>query len=450
MSITLTNALLLDLDPVSVVEGSLRIDGETIDRVGPGVTPQAGDEAIDCHGAVVMAGLVNGHTHLYSVPALGMPGPPRTPRNFHEILELVWWRLDRAHDAESVGVSGTIGALDALRCGTTTMIDHHASPSHIAGSLDDLERGIDAVGLRGVLCYESTDRHGTKDGHAGLEENRRYIERCRARADGRFAAMVGAHAAFTMSDELLAGCVRLATETNTGVHIHVAEDPCDDEICRREYGSPLVDRLARCGIGDPKNPATAKSILAHCTHLSTDDAKRLSGAVGAIAHNPRSNMNNQVGYAPIGAIIGSGAAGGGPGPIQLGTDGIGSDMFAEMRHAWFKSRDGKAGISPAHVVSMLVRSARTAGSLLGRKLGSLSAGAAADVVVTDYIPAAPLTTENATGHLIFAMDSQHVRDVLIGGKWALRNREVVFIDERPARRRAVEVARRVWARMPIS
>lgn len=450
MSITLTNALLLDLDPVSVVEGSLRIDGEFIAQSGPGVTPQAGDEVIECHGAVVMPGMVNGHTHLYSVPALGMPGPPRAPRNFHEILELIWWRLDRAHDAESVEVNGTIGALDALRCGTTTLIDHHASPSHIAGSLDDLERGIDAVGLRGVLCYESTDRHGAKDGLAGLEENRRYIENCGARADGRFAAMVGAHAAFTMSDELLAGCVRLAAETNTGVHIHVAEDPCDDEICRREYGSPLVDRLARCGIGDPGNPASARTILAHCTHLSTDDARRLAGAVGAIAHNPRSNMNNQVGYAPIGAIIGSGAAGGGPGAIQLGTDGIGSDMFAEIRHAWFKSRDGKAGISPAQVVSMLTRSARTAGNLLGRKLGSLAAGAAADVVVTDYIAAAPLTSENAPGHLIFAMDSQHVRDVLIGGKWALRNREIVFIDERPARRRAVEVARRLWSRMATS
>jgi cytosine/adenosine deaminase-related metal-dependent hydrolase len=340
--------------------------------------------------------------------------------------------------------------LDALRCGTTTLIDHHASPSHIAGSLDDLERGIDAVGLRGVLCYESTDRHGTKDGLVGLEENRRYISSCGARADGRFAAMVGAHAAFTMSDELLAGCVRLAAETNTGVHIHVAEDPCDDEICRREHGAALVERLARSGIGDPKNSATAKSILAHCTHLSSDDAKRLSGAVGAIAHNPRSNMNNQVGYAPIGAIIRGGAAGNEPGPIQLGTDGIGSDMFAEIRHAWFKSRDGKAGISPEDVVSMLVRSARTAGTLLGRRLGSLAAGAAADIVVTDYIPAAPLTSENAAGHLIFAMDSQHVRDVLIGGKWTLRSREIVFIDERPARRRAAEVARRVWSRMPAS
>jgi len=450
MSITLTNALLLDLDPLSVVEGSLRIDGEFIAQSGPGVTPQAGDEVIECHGAVVMPGMVNGHTHLYSVPALGMPGPPRAPRDFHEILELVWWRLDRAHDAESVEVSGTIGALDALRCGTTTLIDHHASPSHIAGSLDDLERGIDAVGLRGVLCYESTDRHGTKDGLAGLEENRRYISSCGARPDGRFAAMVGAHAAFTMSNELLAGCVRLAAETNTGVHIHVAEDPCDDEICRREYGASLVERLARSGIGDTKNPATAKSILAHCTHLSTDNAKRLSGAVGAIAHNPRSNMNNQVGYAPIGAIIRGGAAGGELGSIQLGTDGIGSDMFAEIRHAWFKSRDGKAGISPADVVSMLVRSARTAGTLLGRRLGSLAAGAAADILVTDYIPAAPLTSENAAGHLIFAMDSQHVRDVLIGGKWTLRSREIVFIDERPARQRAAEVARRVWSRMPAS
>ncbi len=126
-----------------------------------------------------MPGLVNGHTHLYSALAVGMPAPPRQPKNFLEILQLVWWRLDRALDPESIEASGRIGALDALRCGTTTLIDHHASPYCIDDSLDLIERGIDSVGLRGVLCYEVTDRHGRAGREAGLGENRRYLKKCR-------------------------------------------------------------------------------------------------------------------------------------------------------------------------------------------------------------------------------------------------------------------------------
>lgn len=448
MAVTLTNARLLDLDPLRVSEGSLRVSGEFIDAAGHDVKPQPGDEVIDCRGAVVLPGLVNGHTHLYSALAVGMPSPPQTPSNFHEILKFIWWRLDRALDAESIEVSGMIGALDALHCGTTTLIDHHASPSHIAGSLDDLERGINAVGLRAVLCYETTDRHGKSDGLAGIEENRRYLGRCGGRTDGRFAGLVGAHAAFTISDELLAACSNLAGEFKTGVHIHVAEDHCDDEICREQFGSALIDRLTRAGIIDPANPVAARSILAHCTHLSEKDARRISAVVGAIAHNPRSNMNNQVGYAPVGIMTNTAEKSGEPGPIQLGTDGIGSDMFTELRHAWFKSRDASANLSPRQIIEMLIRSARTAGALLGRKLGSLAPGAAADVVITDYIPATTLTSDTAAGHLIFALAAHHVRDVLIGGTWRLRGQVVQGLNESGVRERAVSVARSLWDRMP--
>ena len=369
MAVTLTNARLLDLDPLRVTEGALRISGEFIEAAGSDIEPRAGDEVMDCRGAVVLPGLVNGHTHLYSALAVGMPAPPQTPKCFHEILKFVWWRLDRALDGESIEVSGTIGALDALHCGTTTLIDHHASPSHIAGSLDDLERGIDAVGLRAVLCYEATDRNGKRDGVAGVEENRRYLARCAARKDGRFAGLVGAHAAFTMSDELLAACSDLAAEFNSGVHIHVAEDPCDNRICREQFGKPLIDRLNKAGIIDPSSSIAARSILAHCTHLSEPDARRIGAVVGAVAHNPRSNMNNQVGYAPVGIMTNSAAKSGDPGPIQLGTDGIGSDMFTELRHAWFKSRDARADLSPHQIIEMMVCSARKASAPLVRTLG---------------------------------------------------------------------------------
>ena len=153
------DALLVQLDPPRVEAGNLRVADGRIVGVGADVAAEPGDEIVDCGGAVLMPGLVNGHTHLYSALAAGMPAPPRPPRNFHEILQFIWWRLDRAHTLESVEVSGQIGALAALRCGTTTLIDHHASPNAIDGSLSALENGIAAVGCRGVLCYEVTDRN---------------------------------------------------------------------------------------------------------------------------------------------------------------------------------------------------------------------------------------------------------------------------------------------------
>ncbi|HKQ47194.1 MAG TPA: amidohydrolase family protein [Phycisphaerae bacterium] len=453
MSLTLTNAVLLHLDPPGASPGSIRIEGDSIHSVGDRVTPQPGDEIIDCHGAVILPGLVNGHTHLYSALAVGMPPPPRAPANFHEILELVWWRLDRAHDVESVKVSGAIGALDALRCGTTTLIDHHASPSCIPGSLDALENGIDLVGLRAVLCYETTDRNGHAGASAGLEENRRYLERCRGRSDGWFAALVGAHAAFTLSDDSLVACARLAAEFQTGVHIHVAEDPCDDRICREKYGAPLVERLTRSGILGEGDVA-ARSILGHCTHLAEPDAARIASEVAAIAHNPRSNMNNQVGYAPIGSFLKASATSPASSSLKpqassllLGTDGIGSDMLTEAGAAWFKSRDARAGLSPTDIVGMLAQSARTAGRLLDRTLGRLEPGAAADVVVTDYIPSTPLTAENVAGHVLFALGPQHVHDVLIDGAWALRNRKPVSIEASHILHRAPTVAAELWKRM---
>ncbi|HEX8523910.1 MAG TPA: amidohydrolase family protein, partial [Tepidisphaeraceae bacterium] len=397
----------------------------------------AGDESIDCGGAVVLPGMVNGHTHLYSALAVGMPAAPRVPRNFLEILQLVWWRLDRALDEGSNEMSATVGALEALRCGTTTLIDHHASPAAIEGSLDAMERGIARVGLRGVLCYEVTDRNGREGREKGLEENRRYLRKRGHGRDahatgGRFAGLVGAHASFTLEDESLDGLAAMAKEFGVGVHIHVAEDPCDEEHSLREHNEPLVNRLERHGI------VNDKTIFGHGTHLSDDGIARINASNVRLAHNPRSNMNNAVGYTRVGKITC---------PIQLGTDGIGADMFTEAKTAWFKSRDGGAGISPSRVIGMLAQSARTASQCLGVTVGKLEVGAAADVVVTDYVPFTEMTAENFPGHFIFAMGPQNVRDVIVGGKVALRDRRVVSFDEVGIRSKAVEVANALWERM---
>lgn len=431
MALVLTNALLVDFDPVGVEAGALRIEGGVISGRGD-ITAEVNDEAVDCGGAVVLPGLVNGHTHLYSSLAVGMPPPAETPENFLEILQRVWWRLDQALDSESIEMSARIGAINALRCGTTTLIDHHASPNYIGGSLDLIERAIRDVGLRGVLCYETTDRHGVEGRHAGLDENRRYLARCERAPDGRFAGLVGAHASFTVEDETLGQLAELAADFETGVHIHVAEDPCDEEECQEEHQMFLIDRLVSHKLLKPG------SVFAHCTHLDPEAMARVGGSGVTIAHNPRSNMNNGVGYTPVATVRG---------PIMLGTDGIGSDMLAEAKAAWFMSRHEHAGLAPMHIVDMLAESARRASRALGVTLGQLSVGAAADVVITDYSPFTPLTADNLGGHVLFAMGSQSVTDVLAGGEWALCDRKVQSCDEIDTRRTAINVASALWQRM---
>ena len=179
MSTLFSNATLVEFDPPRVHRADLREAEGRITSVGRNLTLHPGDDVVDCHEALLLPGMVNGHTHLYSALAAGMPAPPRQPRNFQEILELVWWRLDRAHDLASVTASGEAGALAALRCGTTTLVDHHASPHCIEGSLTALERGIATVGCRGILCYEVTDRNRSTEAREGLEETARYAAELR-------------------------------------------------------------------------------------------------------------------------------------------------------------------------------------------------------------------------------------------------------------------------------
>lgn len=439
MCMLLTNALLVDLDSGNadspfdpIVEaGCLRLaGGKIVDRGA--LEPLAGEEVVDCGGAVVLPGLVNGHTHVYSALAAGMPMPPRNPRNFHDILSLVWWRLDRAHDEASIRSSGVVGALDAIRCGTTTLIDHHASPNWIDGSLDALEDGLGCIGVRGVLCYEITDRNGPEGAAAGIAESERYLGKCRDERDGHFAALIGGHASFTLSGESLEAMAALSRQYDAGIHLHLAEDPCDEVLTLHQDGRPLLERLDSHGLLQPG------SLFAHGTHLAPGDIALFNERGLSLAHNTRSNMNNAVGYAPLGRLRCA---------TQLGTDGIGANLFEEARTAWFKAQDAGAGLTPADVLAMLARSARFASRCLGVTVGRLEKGAAADVVVTNYTPATPLDAGNLAGHFLFALGAQHVRGVIVGGEWRLRDGAFTAVDEKGLRARARDDARALWGRM---
>ena len=316
----LKDATVATLDPPRVEKTGLRIDGERIVERGPSLAPAAGEEVLDLEGALVLPGLVNAHTHLYSALARGMPGPAEPPRSFVEILEKVWWRLDRALDEESVYLSGLVGAIEAARSGTTVLFDHHASPSFIRGSLATLRRAVEEVGLRSVLCYETTDRNGLEGRDAGIAENRAVPGRG---PSALTLGMVGAHASFTLSDEsldLLAGAAR---DGSSSLHVHVAEDPADVEDCRRRSGAGLVERLRRHGL------LARRAMLVHGVHLSEDELQDAQAEGAWVIHCPRSNMNNAVGHAPTAAFR----------RAALGTDGLDEDMLAEARVAFLKMRD---------------------------------------------------------------------------------------------------------------
>jgi cytosine/adenosine deaminase-related metal-dependent hydrolase len=253
-------------------------------------------------------GLVCGHHHLYSTLARGMPAPPRTPTSFMEILELVWWRLDRALDLDMIRWSAALGALEALACGTTSIVDHHASPDAIEGSLDVIHDACREVGVRITTCYEVTDRNGAAGANAGLAENDRYI-----RAHPDQTNYVGAHACLTLSDATLEAVAGLATDLGVGVHIHVAEGEAD------------VDAGGRL---EPY--ANDRWLLVHAVHLDRH-------LPGTLLHNPRSNLNNAVGYARPDRF---------GNPVRLGTDGIGADMLEEFRLAFVRLRAEDVTASP--------------------------------------------------------------------------------------------------------
>lgn len=435
MAYLLKSALVATLDRPAIELTDLRIEGGRVRERGARLEPRPGEETIDLGGKLVMPGMVCAHTHLYSALARGMPAPPRAPSNFREILELIWWRLDLALDEETIYWSAMAGALDAARAGATCLFDHHASPSHILGSLNIVREAIEKVGLRGVLCYEVTDRGGEQKRDEGLEENRAFLESIKnspsAGPGSLFRGMVGAHASFTLSDRSLGACAELMREYDAGIHIHVAEDLCDVEYTRTKYGSGVVERLERCGA------LSDCSILAHGVHLSERDIVIARSRDVWFAHNPRSNMNNQVGYAPI-AKFGH--------RVLLGTDGIGADMFEEARIAFFKGRDEKSGLSADDWLKVLGNNQRLASKAFGFDLGSLEAGAAADLIVLDYQSPTPLTADNLAWHLAFGLSSASVTSVMVNGKFIIKDGRSPLDNEEVYGqiRRASE---KLWARL---
>jgi putative selenium metabolism protein SsnA len=424
----LRNAVLATLDPPRVASGDLRVEGGAISERAPTLAARDEEDVLDLGGALVLPGFVNAHTHLYSALARGMPGPKEPPRRFVEILERVWWRLDQALDEETVRLSALAGAIDAALSGVTLVVDHHASPSAIPGSLETLRSAVEEVGLRSVLCYEVTDRNGPEGRDLGLEETRRFLTRG---PTSLTRGMVGGHASFTLSEETMERLGALVEEADAALHIHVAEDPADVEDCWHQHGVGLVERLGGHRLLRPS------TLLAHGVHLEPAELEEAQDRGAWLIHNPRSNMNNDVGYAPTHAFR-RGA---------LGTDGMDGDVLAEARVAFLKRQEAGRDDAFEAALRFLAGGHRVATELFGRPFGTLDPGAPADLLVLDYPSPTPVHDGNLAGHLLFGIDRSHVRSVMVEGRWVVRDGRVVAIDAEAALARAREAAPRLWRRM---
>lgn len=412
--------------PPRIIQTDVAISGDRI--IGVGSASRSGHELVDCSGCLVVPGLVCAHHHLYSALARGMPYRLDPPQNFVQILRRIWWRLDRALDHPSVWSSAQVGGIDALLAGTTTIIDHHASPNFVEESLDLISGALDHLGVRAVLSYEVTDRDGPDLAQMGLEANRRFLKH----SDPLRRAMVGAHASFTLSEETLAACVALAREADTGIHIHVAEDAADQRDAEARFGKRVVHRLAEAGA------LKEKSLLAHCIHLDESEIAAINASGATAVHNARSNMSNRVGHASVAEFT----------RIGLGTDGIGGDMFAESKAAYWRAREADPSIQPHWILERLADSARFAGGIFDEPLlGRIENGAPADLVVLEYDPPTPLIGESLAGHWVFGVSARHVRDVLVNGEVVVRDRRLTRVDQEEIAAQGREFSERLWRRM---
>jgi putative selenium metabolism protein SsnA len=431
LDVTPTSALcgatvVVALDPPEVVAADVVLAGDRVAWVG---TAPAGVPRRDCTGTLVLPGNVCAHHHLYSALSRGMPYRLAPPVTFTEILQRVWWRLDRALDEEAIRASALRGGLDALRAGTTTIVDHHASPNAVDGSLDIIADTLAGLGVRSVLCYEVSDRDGPERATAGVAENRRFI----ARADGLTRGMVGAHASFTLSDDTLDDVVDAARLSGTGVHIHVAEDAADQVDARVRCGAGVVERLDRAGA------LTDRALLAHCVHVAPAEIHAVADTGATVVCNPRSNMNNAVGHSPFNHA---------PRGVALGTDGIGGDLFAESQVGFFRAREADVATAGDWPLARLADGARFAGRVHGEPLlGTLRAGAPADLVVLDYPTPTPVTADNLVGHWVFGLSAAQVRDVLVAGEIVVADRRSTRVDEAEVAAAGAAEAARLWDRM---
>ena len=432
------NGRLLTRDQGNYIEnGAVAIEGNLILEVGETAKlkqkyPQA--EWIDADGGVIMPGLVNTHNHIYSAFARGLSIKGYNPHDFNDILEGMWWKIDRLLTKENDSLSAQAVYIDCIKNGVTTVFDHHASYLDIPGSLDTIADAAKALGVRTSLCYEVSDRDGKAKMTEAVLENERMILRANADESDMLKGMMGLHAAFTLSDETLALC-KQHTPAYTGAHIHVAEGPGDQIDSLHKYGKRIVERLYENGI------LGEKTLAIHCVHVSPAEMALLKETNTMVVHNPESNMGNAVGCGPVIRLFQEGIL------LGLGTDGYTNDMLESYKvgNIIHKHNLCDPTVAWGEIPTMLFENnPRIAGRFFKKPLGVLKAGAYADVIVTDYDPLTPMNGGNANGHILFGMNGRSVVTTVCNGKVLMKDRKVLVADEKLVMQECRKSAAKLW------
>ncbi len=440
MDILIRNVRIMQTEPPFEVceDMDVLIKGTEIAEVGKDL-PASGCKVIEGSGKTLIPGNVCSHHHYYSGLSRGMLISAGPQTDFIQVLKEWWWRLDRGLDEEACYYSSLICSMDAILSGTTAAIDHHASPSYIEGSLDTIARGMEEVGIRGATCYEVTDRNeGEKELRRGVDENiafaKKVDSRLKSGEDVLVEAMIGGHAPFTIPESGMEMMKEAVDETGRGMHLHIAEDKYDVVHSHHIYNEDIIGRLDRHGL------LSSKTLLVHGIHISGKEVDILNERGCFFAHNPRSNMNNHVGYNRHLADIKK---------LVLGTDGCGGNMFEEIKIGFFKHKDDGGPWWPSDFLTALNRGNSLVESVFsGRgKWGRVEKGYKADLVLLDYYSPTPLVKENAATHFVWGMSSNAVRTVIVNGKIVLEDRVFPHLDADKIYAEASRVAKRVWEKV---
>jgi len=397
-------------------------------------------EIVDAKEKYIMPGGICAHTHFYGAFSRGMSIPGTAPNAFPEILKKLWWQLDKALDRDAVYFSALVCLIDAIKQGTTTLIDHHASPNFICNSLDVISDTVKETGIRASLCYEVTDRDGAERAEKGIEENLRFINKIQSKeADQKFLnATFGLHASLTLSDETLKRAADNCPD-GFGFHIHVAEHPIDEYDSINRHGLRVVERLNTFGmLGE-------NTILVHGVHIDVKEAMMIADSNSWLTHQPRSNMNNAVGLPRIDELLNAGIK------VCMGNDGFSNSMWAEWKAAYLAHKlwNKDPRYMPADQIKRIAvdNNRKLAEAMFdGLKTGKLSEGYMADIIFVDYKPFTDLNKGNLPWHIIFGFQDGMVTDTMVQGKFLMRDRCISSLNEAQVMKAAQKVSKKVWNR----
>ncbi len=438
------NGILITRNAVNplIFDGAVVIEADTI--VDYGKTSEMREKYVDApftdvENKLIMPGLLNTHMHIYSAFARGMIlSDGKVSKNFSQVLENLWWRVDRTLNLEDVKYSAYATYIDSIKNGVTTVFDHHASQNDIENSLFTIKDVAADLGIRTSLCYEVTDRDGKEATNQAIKENINFIKYAEQDNTDMVKGMFGLHASFTVSDETLETCASQMAGLDAGFHVHTAEGIDDVNDSLKKYNKRVINRFRDMEV------LGKKSIAVHCIHIDDAEMEILKETDTIVVHNPESNMGNAVGCADVLSLLEKGIL------LGLGTDGYATDMLesykaANMLHKHNLSDPSVAWMESAQM--LFDNNPKIVNRYFKKPLGIIEKGAYADIIVVDYDPLTPINQNNINGHLLFGTMGRQVVSTMVNGKFVMKDRELTAIDEKEIFVKSREVSERFWKRI---